>query len=93
MALTGAPFAELVYILTDAPDFLIESEAKKYAWANNINYMESDLFAQFHRKMTFADVSPELKNKTYLIERNDQAISEIYKRVEQCRTYINSIKF
>lgn len=91
MHLTGRKKSRLVYVLSDAPDFLIESEAKRFAWANNINYEETDLFKIFHDKMTYGNLPRELKLKEYAIDYNASVIEAVQERVKQCRIYINSL--
>lgn len=88
MDLTGAKVAELIYVLSDTPDYIIESEAKRFAWANNIH---DDLFDVFAEKMRYPDVDPKLKVKSFAFNRNDNSILEIYERVAQCRKYIKTL--
>ena len=93
MILTGKKRAELVYLLSDAPYFIIESEARKYAWSQNVSYNDNafELFAEFSERFKYRDVAPQLKVKSYEIDFVPELEEQIYQRVEQCRRYINTL--
>ncbi len=91
MALTGRAKARLVYILSDTPIHLIEREARRYCYDNGYDDLDSDIYDMFYADMTYGDVAPSLKLKTFSFEKDENAINQIYDRVEACRYYIKNL--
>ena len=77
----------LVYTLMDTPDFIIESEAKRFCFKNGIDLDECD-YQSFYDRMTYGDIQDELKIKVFEVERNDYDIALLEQRVIECRKYI-----
>ena len=91
MELTGLDKYKLIYILMDTPLHLIEREA--YFWGKNNGYeeLDEDIYNSFVDKMTYPDIDNKYKIKVFDIERNQEDIDNIDKRVHECRKYINSL--
>lgn len=88
MALTGRSEFELVYTLMNAPDHLIEQEARRSAdWQE----VEAELYDAVRERMTYDELGSELRLKSFNIARNDEDIARIEKRVQECREYIRTI--
>jgi hypothetical protein len=87
MHLTGRKKAKLIYTLLDTPEHLIESEAKVYCFKNGY-VLDNEIYEMFHNRMTYSDISDELKIKIFEIDYNENAIIEIENRVLLCRDYI-----
>jgi len=90
MALLGVANYKLIYILSDTPKDLIEKEAFFYAKNNNIEFTEQ-ILKDFTKKMTYKNVSNNLKMKIFDIERNFADIIKIEEQVKKCRKYINEL--
>lgn len=92
MALTGKQMAEVVYCLMDAPEKLIDSEARKQAWALGLDEVPIDLYEQVKADMTYSHLPNHLRIKSFEVKRNDAIIESIYQRVRECREYIDTIQ-
>ncbi len=79
MALTGLDNYKLIYTLMDTPDELIERE---YKFSSADNY---DLFCQHYK---YSNIDSKYRIKVFNIERDNEVIESIYKRVIDCRMYI-----
>lgn len=82
---------KLVYVLSDTPLHLIEKEAYWYAKNNGYDENDPDIYMDFVKRMTYSDVSDNLKIKIFDIKRNDKDIECLEKRVIECRKYINEL--
>jgi len=90
MHLTGLKSAKLVYCLMDTPKYLIEREAKQYAWQTGYDY-DDELLDEFTAKMTYNDVDAIHKIKVFDIKRDEDVINSIIDRVKECREYIKQL--
>lgn len=90
MHLTGVKKYKLVYTLTDTPIDLIEREARFHALNNSIDFDDA-LLKQFINKMTYNDIDPELKIKTFEFDYDPTAIELLQSKVELCREYLKTI--
>jgi hypothetical protein len=89
MALTGKDTFGLVYTLMNAPDHLIEQEARRSAdWGE----VEAELYDAVRDRMTYDELSSDLRIKRFEIARNEEDIARIVKRVEEAREYIRTLK-
>ena len=88
MALTGRNTFGLVYTLMNAPDHLIEQEARRSAeWQE----VEAELYDAVRERMTYDGLNTDLRIKRFEIARNEDDIARIAQRVEQCREYIRTL--
>lgn len=88
MALTGKSTFGLVYTLMNAPDHLIEQEARRSAdWQE----VEAELYDAVRDRMTYDGLNTDLRIKRFEIARNEEDIARIEKRVQECREYIKQI--
>lgn len=90
MDLTKKDKFRLVYTLMNTPDYLIESEVRKYCFANGIDMEDAD-YQMFYDKLTYDDTPDELKIKVFEINKNEDDIMRIYERVKECRKYIEKL--
>ena len=90
MHLTGKKKYKLIYTLLDTPKEIIEREA--YYYANN-NYLEydEDLYKKFEKKMTYKDISDDLKIKVFEFDYCPKTIETIIERVKECRSIIEKL--
>lgn len=91
MALYGKSSASINYCLIDAPDEIIDREARSAAYKAGMSEVDADLFDEVYKRMTYSDVSNNLKYKRFDIARNDEHIEAIRVQVGLCREYINSL--
>lgn len=88
MALTGRETFGLVYTLMNAPEHLIEQEARRSAeWQE----VEAELYDAVRERMTYDTFNAELRIKRFESARNEDDIARIRTRVEQCREYIRTL--
>lgn len=91
MALYDKPKAAVSYCLVDAPDHLIEKEARNAAYKNGMAEVDMELYDEIYKQMTYSDVDKKYRFKRFEIQRNDEHIKAIRTQVELCRIYINSL--
>ena len=94
MALTGREHAQLCYVLCDTPSDLIEKECriKSYELGMNGPYDE-EFYQEIQSKMTYSDIDLSLRVKVFEVDRDDKAIENIRKRVEQCRVFLSNLNY
>ena len=90
MHLTGRKEHHVHYVLLDTPAHLIEREARSWAMRNGDELTQA-ILDEFTAKMTYGDIDPKLRIKTFKIEYDAERITQLQERVELCREYINSI--
>lgn len=91
MALTGKKLAAVNYCLVDAPEHLIDREARNISFKAGFSEVEIELYDEVYKKMTYADVPDSLRFKRYEIKRDEIAIAAIAQQVELCRQYIQTL--
>lgn len=98
MALTGATVGRIAYCLVDTPDNLRESENRSLWYkmgqpkGDNEDWIEA--CRELDALMTYGDIAMEERvYDDFIVERNDDAIQAIYKRVEECRKWMNENLF
>jgi len=89
MMLTGKENAKLIYTLTDTPLHLIEKEAYYFAKQNGYDY--TDIIDDFIKKMTYSDVSDNLKIKVFDIKKDPYFEENLLKQVNKCRNFLQLI--
>lgn len=96
LALTGAKRGEVSYCLVNTPEVLLEGE--KYALLRRFDVVTEEApefkiaYNELLNNMTFDDMPIQDKRLKFIVERDDEAIQRIYKRVEKCREYMNEIQ-
>lgn len=99
MALIGAKSGEVSYCLVDTPPTILEQE--KYNLARRMNpaidvsvdaaYLEAE--RELVNNMTFSTDMPHKDRRIkFTVERDDEAIERIYKRIPKCREYLAEIE-
>lgn len=89
MHLTQAERYVLAYTLVDTPLHIITRQAYYYASDNGLSV--DDVLPEFIAKMTYPDVSEDLRCKTFEFPYDPEAIKRIEQRVFMCREYINTL--
>lgn len=95
-ALTGAKEGEVSYCLVDTPEVLLNQEKNwlmnRMDAATNLNpdYLVAE--KELINNMTFGDMSEKDRRMKFVVQRDDEAIEKIYKRVALCREYMAEIQ-
>lgn len=94
MALTGAKEAELVYVLADTPEHILDGEKRSLAYKlglgseNDVKFKH--LFDNIEKNGKYGDIIIEDRVFVKKVERCDQKMDSIYKKVELCRNFLKS---
>jgi hypothetical protein len=92
MAITGARSAEVDYILTDASERLINDEKRKLLYRMDVatdldpGYVEAAAGVEIN--MIYPDIPLSEKILIFTVERDDNYIERVYKKVEKCREFL-----
>ena len=89
MDLTGSTSHSVDYCLIDTPEHLIRSESKRESWSSYKT--EEEIYEELREKMTYGDIDPLLRVKSFYFNKNQDEINSIYERVKLCRVYINEL--
>ncbi len=96
MALTGSKVGVVAYCLVNTPDSIIEGEKynllKKMDVTTSDNKKYQNEVAKMIRNMTFDDIPPEERVLRFEVDRNDEDIEKIYKKVEKCREFLTEFE-
>jgi hypothetical protein len=92
MALTGASIAEVCYVLVNMPMEMINSEKKRIFYAVNAATEDSPEYKcqveRLENSMTFDEVPINERVIRFQVDRDEAMIEKIYKRVSQCREWL-----
>lgn len=91
MALTNKDTSKLVYCLVDTPDELIHHELKSIRSKLGVIELPEELEEEIWNSMRFASIKEQYRIKEFVIERNQDDIDKIYRRVEIARDYLNNL--
>lgn len=89
MDLYNKPRAAVNYCLIDAPEEIIDQQARSVSYKAGFAEVDMELYDEVRRKMTFSDIPNHLKLRRFEFDRDDTVIQAIKDRVELCRVYIN----
>lgn len=93
MELWVKPLFQLTYVLMDAPETIIDKEANRIRHELGMDEVDMDLFEEVRAKHTYSHLHPDLRIKSFFIERNTDIIESVYERVELCRKWIEQSGF
>lgn len=85
MALLGFEKAEISFCLVSTPEHIILSEIDKKAGGN---YSEEEI----RQNLTFDDIAEEERRLRFVVDRDEEAIEKLYKRIRKCREYMPIIE-
>lgn len=91
MALTDFKESKLVYCLVDTPDEIIHHEIKVISSKLGVIDLPEELEDSIWDGLKFAKTNPKYRVKEFVVERNQDDIDAIYKRVELARGYLNDL--
>lgn len=92
MALTGASEAEVCYCLVNMPQELINSEKKRLFYATNSATEDNPEYvrqiSKLENNMSFDEIPIKERLLRFPVQRDEEMIDKIYKRVEACRDWL-----
>jgi len=91
LELWDKPQFGLVYTLMDAPEFLVEREARKKMYDLGMTDLEAELYDEVKSSMTYSHLRNELRIKRYFVDRDREAMPRVQNRVQQIRDYIKTL--
>jgi len=91
MYLYGKKKASLIYTLMDAPDFLVEKEARRKMYELGLDELETELWDQVKQSMTYSRFADHLRVKRFDIYYDPIKINKVIQRVYEIRKYIESM--
>lgn len=96
MWLTGAERGEVAYLLMNTPDYILNQEKQRLfdrveaVTKEDAKYREEE--SVLINNLTFDDMPLPDRRISFFVERDDQMLSKIPKRVEKCREYLAEIE-
>lgn len=91
MDLMNQRTSKLVYCLVDTPDEIIHHEIKVITARLGLIDLPEDLENDIWDGLKFSKTNPKHRIKEFVVERNQDDIDAIYKRVELARGYLNDL--
>lgn len=92
LALTGAKIGTIAYCLVNTPDSIIEGEKYNLLKRLDVATEEAPEFKKEYQKLLcnrkFDDIPMSDRMLAFSIDRNDDDIEKIYRKVEKCREYL-----
>lgn len=96
MYLTGAKQAELIYVLTSAPEDIVYNETRRSAFMLDINIDDpksmNDLEDDVRKNMIYEDIPIEKRIKSFQIMRDEAKIDLIKEKYELALEYYQLLK-
>lgn len=92
MALTGCKVSEVSYCLVNTPEVLLEGEKfnllRRFDVVSEEDVSFKKAYSELLNNMTFDDMPIQERRLKFTVERDEEAIQKIYKRVQMCREYL-----
>lgn len=92
LLLTSYEKATLCYCLMNAPLDIMKVEMKRLSWKEgSMGAISDELYQKVKAEMTYDNLIPELRLKTFTVVKDASFESRLIERVEMCRKYINQL--
>ena len=95
MDLTGAKSASVAYCLLDTPDVIISDEKRKLMWKMGVATSDNKDFeqacAELDRLLTYSDIPINERMIEFQVDRDDEAIETMHRKVEKARMYLKEM--
>jgi len=88
--LTGKKQGFVCYTLINTPHSLIEYHARNKCKENGEEYSD-EIFNKYKKEMSFDHLPSSLRIKTFVVDRDENAINKIKERVKMAREYGNKL--
>jgi hypothetical protein len=92
MALTGKTDAYVIYCLINTPEDIVLDEVRRQSWEKKEISISEEVEGHVRYNHTFEIVPKDRRIKVFHVERNDGVIESIYKRIDECRKYYETLK-
>lgn len=93
MALTNTKTASLIYCLVNTPDSIINDQKRRVQWKMNVLSDTDQIFIEAADEIDTNSIYDDIDMKKRLfeikIERNDDDIERLYRRIRDCRKFMN----
>lgn len=90
MDLYKKPKFQLTYTLMDAPEYLIDREARVRSWELGMDDVDTELYNIVKEEMTYSNLHPDLRIKSFYTEFDQVKLESVYSRVIECRNWIET---
>jgi hypothetical protein len=80
----------LIYTLMDAPEHLVEKEARSRSWEMGLDEVPAELYEEVKASMTYSNLPDKLRIKRFNIFRDRKFIESVNQRVIECRKWIDA---
>lgn len=91
MELLSKPKAGLVYTLMDAPEKIIDKEARNRAYELGLDEVDVDLWEEVQQSMSYSQYADDLRIKRYFLDRDFAAIKLVEEKVYKIREFIKTL--
>jgi len=91
MELYDKPQFGLVYTLMDAPERMVDREARIKMYELELDDMEADLYDEVKESMTYSNFPLELRIKRYQLDRDHKCMDAVKYRVDDIRKFIEQL--
>ena len=92
LALTGREMGVVSYCLVDTPELLVMDEIYKYARINGLIETPAEAELEIRHAHNYSRLPEAMRVKNFYIERDNEAIDRLYKRVEEARKFYEGLK-
>jgi hypothetical protein len=96
MGLTGAKTGTIAYCLIDTPECFINDEKRKLFYKMGVVSEDNEIYQDgckhLELAMTYEDIPMEEKVIEFHVERNDEDLAKLYKRIEKGREYLAELE-
>lgn len=98
--LSGMDQCELVYCLTNTPEYMIEDMIKRESWQKmafpsnrdkDMETIEAEVEERVRGQHVFDHIEDKNRVKRFLMQRDDQVIEQMIERIEICRKYYDQL--
>lgn len=95
MELTGLKDSCLAYVLIDTPQQLVEDEKRRLSWKMGMIDSENPEYKlaveEIERNHSYSHIPITKRIKEFEVKKDEQVIELIYKRISECRNYLNEL--
>lgn len=84
---------QLTYCLMDAPEILVDQEARRKQYELGLDELDFELWEEVKKRMTFSHLHADLRIKSFYTERDNSLIESAYERIEYIRKWIEQSGF
>jgi len=91
MEMQSKPQAGLIYTLMDAPEKMIDKEARNRAYELGLDEVDVELWDEVKQSMSYSQYPDELRIKRYFLDRDKECMGFVEERVDRIRKFISEL--